>query len=173
MDRFSKTTQIVVGALLGSIAFLFQSAGIFAGIGYLLSMMSTGPIVLASLLSFRIGMMTYFVTIFLLATFQPSELLVFPFTTGLFGIVLGVGLKYLKRGICIILFSGLCLTLGICVLLYGFKFPILGPSFPTHFSGFVILGVFTFSLLYSWVWKIMSTSTTKFLNRILTKPYRK
>lgn len=164
-DNFSKTKQLVVGALLGSIAFLLQSAGVFAGIGYLFSMMSTGPIVLASLLSLRIGVMTYFVTIFLLAMFQPSELLVFPFTTGLLGFSLGIGLKYLKRSIFMIPFAALCLTLGICILLYGFKFPVLGPSVASHFSWLLILAVFAFSMLYSWIWKILSVSAIQFLNK--------
>ncbi|HWO95733.1 MAG TPA: hypothetical protein VNM45_05235 [Bacillus sp. (in: firmicutes)] len=175
IDSYSKTMRLVVGALLGSIAVIFQSAGIFTGIGYILSMMSTGPLVLASLLSLRIGVMTYFVTIFLLAMFQPSELLVFLFTTGLLGLSLGIGLKYLKRSIFIIPFAALCLTLGISILLYGFKFSILGPSVTSHFSSMVILGTFTFSLLYSWAWKNLSISAFKVLNKVFSRrlSYRK
>lgn len=175
IDGYSKTMRLVVGALLGSIAVIFQSAGIFTGIGYILSMMSTGPLVLASLLSLRIGVMTYFVTIFLLAMFQPSELLVFLFTTGLLGLSLGIGLKYLKRSIFIIPFAALCLTLGISILLYGFKFSILGPSVTSHFSSMVVLGIFTFSLLYSWTWKKLSISAFKVLNKVFSRrlSYRK
>jgi hypothetical protein len=175
IDSYSKTMRLVVGALLGSIAVIFQSAGIFTGIGYILSMMSTGPLVLASLLSLRIGVMTYFVTIFLLAMLQPSELLVFLFTTGLLGLSLGIGLKYLKRSILIIPFAALCLTLGISILLYGFKFSILGPSVTSHFSSWVILGTFAFSLLYSWIWKKLSISVFKVLNKVFFRrfSYRK
>jgi hypothetical protein len=169
MDRFSKTKRLVIGALLGSITFLFQSTGVFAGIGYVLSMMATGPIVLASLLSLRMGVMTYLVTIFLLAMLQPSELLVFPFTTGLLGLGLGMGLKYLKRSLFIISFAALCLTLGISVLLYLFKFPILGPSITSQFSSLVIGGTFAFSLLYSWIWHIVSISSIKLLAKIFAK----
>lgn len=174
-DSYSKTMRLVVGALLGSIAVIFQSAGIFTGIGYILSMMSTCPLVLASLLSLRIGVMTYFVTAFLLAMFQPSELLVFLFTTGLLGLSLGIGLKYLKRSIFIIPFAALCLTLGISILLYGFKFSILGPSVTSHFSSMVILGTFAFSLLYSWIWKKLSISAFKVLNKVFSRrlSYRK
>ncbi|WP_173918639.1 hypothetical protein [Halobacillus sp. Marseille-Q1614] len=167
IDSYSKTMRLVVGALLGSIAFIFQSAGIFSGMGYILSMMSTGPLVLASLLALRIGIMTYFVTLFLLAMFQPSELLVFLFTTGLLGISLGIGLKYLKRGIFILPFAASCLTLGISILLYGFKFSILGPSVTSHFNSMVILGTFAFSLVYSWIWKKLSISAFKVLNKVL------
>ncbi|MCC3359252.1 hypothetical protein [Bacillus sp. REN16] len=169
IDRYSKTVRIAVGALLGSISVIFQSAGIFTGVGYLLSMMSTGPLVLASLLSLRMGAMTYFVTGFLLAMLQPSELLVFLFTTGLLGVSLGIGLKYLKKSIFIILFAALCLTLGISTLLYVLKFPILGPSVTSHFNSMVVLGTFAFSILYSWIWKKVSISAFKGLNKILTR----
>lgn len=169
IDSYSKTMRIVVGALLGSIAVIFQSAGIFTGIGYILSMMSTGPLVLASLLSLRIGVMTYFVTVFLLAMLQPSELLVFIFTTGLLGLSLGIGLKYLKRSILIIPFAALCLTLGISILLYGFKFSILGPLVTSHFSSKVILGTFAFSLLYSWIWKKLCITAIKILNKVFSQ----
>jgi hypothetical protein len=169
VHRYSKTMRLIIGALFGSIAVIFQSAGIFAGIGYIFSMMSTGPLVLASLLSLRIGVMTYFVTIFLLAILQPSELLVFTFTTGLLGLSLGIGLKHLKRNLLIISFTALCLTFGISILLYGFKFSILGPSITTHFNSMVILGTFAFSLLYSWIWKTLSISAFKVLNNVLSR----
>lgn len=168
IDGYSKTMRLVVGALLGSIAVIFQSAGIFTGIGYILSMMSTGPLVLASLLSLRLGVMTYFVTIFLLAMLQPSELLVFPFTTGLLGLSLGIGLKYLKRSVFIIPFAAVCLTLGISILLYGFKFPILGPLVTSQFSSLLVLGTFAFSLLYSWIWKKLSISAVIVLSKIFS-----
>lgn len=166
---YSKTTLLTVGALLGSIAVIFQSAGIFTGMGYILSMMSTGPLVLACLLSLRIGVMTYVVSIFLLAILQPSELLVFVFTTGLLGLSLGIGLKYFKRSIVIIPFAALCLTLGISILLYGLKFSILGPSVTSHFNGVVILVTFAFSLLYSWLWKEISISAFKVLNKVFSR----
>lgn len=165
IGSYSKTMRLVIGALLGSIAVIFQSAGIFTGVGYILSMMSTGPLVLASLLSLKIGGMTYITTTCLLALLQPSEVPVFLFTTGLLGLSLGIGLKYLKKSLYIIPFASLCLTLGIIILLYGFAFPILGPSVTSQFSSRVILGVFAFSLLYSWIWKELSISIFIYLNK--------
>ncbi|MGM8216467.1 hypothetical protein ACLIA0_12930 [Bacillaceae bacterium W0354] len=163
MDNYAKTNQLVVGALLGAIAFILQSTGIFTGVGYMFSMMSTAPIVLAVLLSLRIGLMTYFLTVFLLAIFQPTELLVFSFTTGLLGLGLGTGMKYFKNSMLIISFAALCLTLGIAIVLYGFKFAILGPSVTYQFNVMVILGVFAFSLLYSWIWMKISVYLFKLL----------
>lgn len=168
LDHFPKTMRIVVGAFLGSLAVILQSAGIFTGIGYLLSMMSTGPLVLASLLSLRLGMITYFVTIILLAILQPSELLVFIFTTGLLGLCLGIGINYLKRKILIISFAALCLTLGISIVLYGFKFLILGPSISSKFSSIVFLGLFAFSFIYSWIWKAISISSYKAFHKAIS-----
>ena len=169
IDMYSKTMRLVIGALLGSIAVILQSAGVFTGIGYILSMMSTAPLVLASLLSLKIGVMTYFVTVFLLAMLQPGELLIFLFTTGLLGLSLGIGLKCLKRSIFIIPFAAICLTLGISVLLYGFNFPILGPSVTSQFNSKLILIIFVFSILYSWIWKRLSISAFKVLNKIISR----
>lgn len=167
--NYSPTMKIVIGALLSSIAFILQSAGVFTGFGYLLSMMSTLPIVLATLLSIKIGMMTYVITVFLLAMLQPTEVFIFTFTTGLLGISLGISLNYLKRVLFVVLFTALCLTLGICTVLYGFKFAILGPSVTSHFNSLVTLGIFTFSLLYSWIWLKVMTSFFKLFNNILSR----
>ena len=156
LDLYSKTTRLVMGALLGSIALILQSAGIFTGLGYILSMLTTGPIVLACLLSTRIGLMTYFVTIFLLAVVQPSELLVFPFTTGLLGLSIGISLKYVKRPIFNVFIAAFCLSTGICILLYGIGFPILGPSISSQFNIVVFLATFSFSTVYSWIWMRVS-----------------
>jgi hypothetical protein len=152
LDYYSKTTRLVMGALLGSVAVILQSAGIFTGLGYIISMLTTGPIVLSCLLSTRIGLMTYCVTIFLLAMVQPSELLVFPFTTGLLGLSIGFGLKYIKKPSFIVLLASVCLSTGIYILLYGIGFPILGPSVSSEFNILVFLATFTFSIVYSWIW---------------------
>ena len=167
IEDYSKTRRLVIGALLGSISVILQSAGIFTGVGYILSMMTTGPIVLATLLSVRIGCMTYFVTIILLALVQPSELLVFPFTTGLLGLSLGIGIKYLKKTLLIVLFSAVSLALGICLLLYGLKFPVLGPSVSSHLSVMVIISIFAFSLLYSWIWLKLSIHALKIIHKVV------
>jgi len=169
IDGYPKTMRLVVGGLLGSAAVIFQSAGVFTGIGFILSMMSTGPLVLASLVSLKIGVMTYFVSAFLLVMLQPSELLVFLFTTGLLGLSLGIGLKYLKKSVLTVAFAALNLTLGISLLLYVIKFPILGPSVSLRFDSVVLLGIFAFCLLYSWIWMKVSISAFKVLQKIVLR----
>ncbi|MFC5466927.1 hypothetical protein [Lederbergia graminis] len=167
IDSYSKSMQLVAGASLGGLAAILQSAGIFTGVGYIFSMMSTAPIVLACLLSMNIGVMTYFLTILLVAILQPTELFIFIFTTGLLGLSLGFSMKYLRRNILIIAFSAITLTIGISILLYGMKFAILGPSITTKISSTVILGTFAFSLLYSWIWKKVCISIFRFIHTFL------
>lgn len=166
IDIRSGAMHLVVGALLGAIAVILQSAGIFTGIGYLFSTMTTLPLALAGLLSLRIGVMTYSLTGLLLAILQPSELLIFLFTTGLLGLSLGTGIRYLKRSILVSVFPATCLTSGISILLYGFRFAVLGPSITSHFSSLIILGVFGFALLYGWIWKKISISA---FNKVVSK----
>lgn len=166
--RYSKTTRLVIGALLSAIAFILQSAGVFTGIGYLLSMMSTLPIVLATLLSIRIGVMTYVITFCLLAMFQPSEIVIFLFTTGLLGLGMGIGLTYFKKSLWIIASAALFLTLGISTLLFGLKFAILGPSIPSQFNTFVMLGIYIFSFIYSWIWMKVSVSVFNVFHKVLS-----
>ena len=91
-DQYSNTLKLVLGSVLGAMAALLQAAGLFAGIGYLFSMLATGPTVLATILSIRIGLITYILTTLLLVIIQPTEVLVFLFTTGLLGVGLGIGL---------------------------------------------------------------------------------
>lgn len=129
--------------------------------------MATGPIVIACLLSFKIGVMTYIATLLLLAILQPGELLIFSFTTELLGLGLGFALLYIRRNILIVVFSAILLTIGICVLLYGLKFAVLGPSVSTQFTLTIILLIFGFSLVYSWLWKIISILIVTILHRTL------
>ncbi|MFE8703880.1 hypothetical protein ACFYKX_25235 [Cytobacillus sp. FJAT-54145] len=166
---YSKTTKLVLGSLLGALAAIFQSAGIFVGVGYIFSILTTGPIVIATIISIRIGLMTYVLTILLLAIIQPSELIVFPFTTGLLGISLGIGFRLLKTRMLVTLFAGTFLTLGILLVLFGLQFPILGPSISSNVSLTVLIGTLLFSILYSWIWMKVSISGIKSLNKSIIK----
>src|SRR5690606_36472781 len=118
-------------AFFGAIAALFQSAGGFLpGSGYLISPFSTAPIVLSTLHSLRSGLTVYALSILLLLLIQPSELIVFPFTTGLLGLALGFSMTHFKNRIQVILFSSVALWVGFSLVVYAFRFPLLGPSVP-------------------------------------------
>lgn len=164
-DHYSNTMKLVLGSLLGVMAALLQAAGLFPGLGYLFSMLATGPIILATIMSIRIGLITYVLTTLLLVIIQPTEVLVFLFTTGLLGIGLGIGFKLLKRRI-LVTISGACsLAIGIVILLYLFQFPILGPSLTGQLHVLVSVAILSFCLLYSWIWMLASLFTMRRFER--------
>ncbi|WP_066065113.1 hypothetical protein [Neobacillus soli] len=162
---YSNTTKLVIGSVLAAFAAIFQSAGIFVGFGYALSILATLTIVLSTMLSFRIGFMSYFLTILLLAILQPSELLVFSLTTGLLGVALGMAFKWWRNWIIITVFGGAALSIGIMILLYLLRFPILGPSVSHSFDIKIALLIFLFSLLYSLIWMGLSQRISRLLFR--------
>ncbi|MDZ5471391.1 hypothetical protein SM124_06485 [Bacillus sp. 31A1R] len=171
-QAYSKTTKLVLGSLLGALAAILQSAGLFAGVGYIFSTITTGPIILATIISIRIGILTYVLTTLLLVIIQPTEVLVFLFTTGLLGVGLGIAFKLLKKGILVTLMGGITLSLGIFALLYIFQFPILGPSVTSKVSGTVILGTLVLSILYSWIWMRLCMIGMRHLNRFIFRNAR-
>ncbi|MEH7086745.1 hypothetical protein V7139_29080 [Neobacillus drentensis] len=166
---YTKNMKLVVGSLLGAIAAILQSAGLIGGIGYAFSIMATGPIVLAMVISIRIGLLTYAVTALLLIILQPSEVLVFLFTTGLLGIALGIGFKLYKTGSMVSVMGGSLLSAGILILLYLFQFPVLGPSVSSRVSGTVVAGVFLFGQFYSWIWMNLSMLGMRHLNKVMVR----
>lgn len=166
-QNYSNTTKLVLGSLLAGIAAILQAAGFFTGIGYAFSMLTTLPIVLASMLSLRIGFMSYVITVFLLAIIQPSELFVFPFTTGLLGLSLGIAFKQWKSWITITLAGGMGLSFGILFLLYVLRFPVLGPTVSSIFNSKTFCLIILFSLIYSWIWMGLSKRIFVFLSRYL------
>jgi hypothetical protein len=149
----SKMKQHVLGALFGSIAAVLQSAGGFLpGVGSFISPFATAPILFCSILSLPLGIMSYILTNLLLLILQPSELIVFPFTTGLLGLGIGLAFTFFRKRLSIIVTGAVILTLGIISLLYIFQFPVLGPAVPNSFSFLTTTGIFVFAILYNWIW---------------------
>jgi len=144
-------------AMLAALTVVLQAAGgALPGIGYFFSPFASVPILLGTLISFRAGVSTYSLTIFLLLLIQPSELVIFPFTTGLLGLGLGWALRTLNRRLGILFVNALLLSIGICIPLYGLGFPIFGPTVSTSFNMTAWMIIFGFSLLYSWLWLVFS-----------------
>ncbi|MDK8642738.1 hypothetical protein [Niallia taxi] len=151
--KHTKTKKLILGSIFACFAAIFQSAGgFFPGIGYLLSPLATAPILLYVMLSIPFGAMVFFQAIILLFVLQPTELIVFPFTTGLLGLGIGLSFYLFKSRLSIIAAGAFSLTLGISILLYILRFPILGPAFSNSFSLLTIGIIFIFSFLYSWLW---------------------
>ena len=170
-SNYSRTMKLVLGSVLSAIAVLLQSAGVFTGIGYVFSMFATLPIVLATMISVQLGIMSYTLSILLLVIIQPSELIVFPFTTGLLGLGLGIGFKLFKHWLKVSIFSAVVLMAGIFLLLYGLKFPVLGPSIGSSIDIRVILGTLLFSLIYSWIWVLISVKASRFMRKVIVKDH--
>ena len=81
--KHTKAKRLVLGSFLACMAAVLQAAGGFLpGIGYFISPFATLPILIGAMFSMQMGVMSYFLTILLLFILFPSELVVFPFTTG-------------------------------------------------------------------------------------------
>jgi hypothetical protein len=161
--KLSKTRQLVLGALFTSLAALFQSA-----IGIFISPLSTAPILFCFILSLPLGVITYILTNLILLIIQPSELIIFPFTTGILGMGIGVAFYFFKQRLYIIISGAILLTIGIITLLYVFKFPVLGPMISKDFSLSTTSFLFLFAFLYSWIWVELSLAYFKKLKMFIS-----
>ena len=151
--KHTKVKRLVLGSFLACIAAILQAAGGYLpGIGYFISPFSTLPILIGAMFSLRMGVMSYFLTILLLFILFPSELVVFPFTTGVLGIGIGAAFSIFKKRLSIISIGAILLTIGIMSLLYVFRFPVLGPAASNSFSFLTAGSIFLFSFFYSWLW---------------------
>nr|WP_093062287.1 hypothetical protein [Psychrobacillus sp. OK028] len=151
--KHSQVKRLALGSLLACIAAVLQAAGGFLpGIGYFVSPFATLPILIGAMFSLQMGVISYFLTSLLLFILSPSELVIFPFTTGLLGIGIGVAFSFFKKRFSIIFIGSVLLTIGIISLLYVFHFPVLGPSVSDSPSFMTVGGIFMFSLLYNWLW---------------------
>lgn len=162
------TKETIMTAFLGALAAALQSAGGFLpGIGFLISPFAAAPIQLGIVYSFRCGTLSYGVAVMMLLIIQPGELAIFPFTTGVLGIVVGIGLMRLKNRIGTILAGASGLCLGLIILLYVLHFPVLGPAAAVSFQArqFGILCLFCF--VYSWIWLELSLAAIRKIRRIL------
>ena len=166
----SKTKRLVLCALFAGIAAVLQAAGGFLPVlGYFISPFATAPILFCSMFSLPLGLMAYFLTNLLLLILQPSELIVFPFTTGLLGVGTGVAFYFFKKRISIIVAGAAFLTVGIMILLNVVKFPLLGPTISTSFSFLTTGSIFLFSCIYNWIWIDIVLILFKRLNKTLTR----
>ncbi|RDU38829.1 hypothetical protein DRW41_04535 [Neobacillus piezotolerans] len=153
ISTYTAVRKLVLGALFAGIAAVLQSAGgVLPGVGYFISPFATAPILFGFTVSLWTGALSYFVACLLLLVLQPSELFVYPFTTGLLGAGLGIAFALCRRRLAIISIGAAFLTAGILILLYAFRFPVLGPLVSGSFSPAAAGGIMLFSLLYAWMW---------------------
>lgn len=168
INKHKKTMKLILVSILACIAAILQAAGGFLpGIGYLLSPLATAPILLCSMFSIPFGVMSYLLTMMLLFILQPTELIVFTFTTGLLGLGIGASFNFFRKRLSIIATGTILLMVGIMILLFIFHFPVLGPVVSVSFSFLTIGSIFVFSFLYSWLWVEIAIMIFKRLNRII------
>lgn len=167
-NKHNKTMKLILGSIFACIAAILQAAGGFLpGIGYLLSPLATAPILLCSMFSIPFGVMSYFLTIMLLFILQPTELIIFLFTTGLLGLGIGASFYFFRKRLSIIGTGVILLMLGIMSLLFIFHFPVLGPVVSVSFSFLTTGSIFLFAFIYSWLWVEIALIIFKRLKMII------
>ncbi|WP_342433234.1 hypothetical protein [Neobacillus sp. FSL H8-0543] len=168
-SRQLKTKRLVLCAVFACLAAVFQAAGGFLpGVGYFLSPLATAPILFCTMISLPLGFASYVLTNLLLFILQPTELIIFPFTTGLLGLGTGAAYFFFKKRLSIIASGAILLTLGILTLLFGLNFPVLGPAVSGSFSFLAAGSIFLFAFLYNLIWVEISLLLFKRLRRIIT-----
>ena len=168
-QNYNYTMRLMLVSIFACFAAIFQSAGGFLpGIGYFISPLATAPILLCAMFSIPFGVMSYFLSIMLLFILQPTELIIFPFTTGLLGFGIGAAFHFFRKRISMIATGAILLMLGIMSLLFIVQFPVLGPAIPNTFSILTTGSILLFTFLYSWLWVEIALIIVKRLNRILS-----
>ncbi|TCN22650.1 hypothetical protein [Mesobacillus foraminis] len=156
-NKHKKTPKLILGAIFSCIAAILQAAGgLFPVVGFFFSPLATAPILLCSMFSIPFGIMSYFLTMMMLFILQPTELIVFPFTTGLLGLGIGASFTFYRIRLSIIAAGAILLMSGIMSLIYILHFPVLGPAVPVSFSFRTTGIIFLFAFLYSWLWVEMA-----------------
>lgn len=148
----SNVNFVVVGGLLTALTVIIQSAPVFIPmIGMILSPFSTLPVALAAMTRISLGLAVYLASALILIFLSLEEAIIFVFTTGILGLVLGM--LIFRKGIVIAtVISGVVLSLGITILTFViglFKIDGLinsGSAFTT------ILIFKVFSVFYALVW---------------------
>jgi hypothetical protein len=167
-NKHKKTKKLMLVSIFSCITAILQAAGGFLpGMGYLISPLATAPILLVTMFSIPFGVMSYFLTIMLLFILQPTELIIFPFTTGLLGLGLGGSFTFFRERLSIIATGAILLMAGIMSLLFILHFPVLGPAVSASYSFLATGSIFLFAFFYSWLWVEMALILFKRLKRII------
>lgn len=83
---------------------------------------------------------------------------------------MGIGAAFyiFNERLYIVISGATLLTVGIITLLYGIKFPVLGPAIPNNFSLSTTGLIFVFTFLYSWIWVELSVAYLKKLKTFIS-----
>ncbi len=160
----TKINFIVEGGMFIALAVIFQSAPVFLPLlGMALSPFATLPIVLAAIRNASLGLTVYVGSSLILSLISLEESMIFVFTTGILGLVIGI-LLYRKGFIVTTIISGGILSLGITILTFIIGFFQLD-DLVYSVSVFATILIFTvFSLSYAFVWVKLIKKLAKHIN---------
>lgn len=154
MKKNNLVRTITIGGILSTIAVILQSAPVYLpAIGLALSPFSTLPIAIAAHYQISLGVTALISSALLLAFVSVQESVILLFTTGLFGIVMGV-LLFRKGILASTLFSGILLSAGMIMLTFVVGIPAFGGFTDSLPATIICLIFFTFSMLYAVLWNI-------------------
>lgn len=168
LTPFSRKTQkIVFSALMASISVLLQSSGTFIPVvGLFISPFATLPILLSSNVSIHYGALSYICASIMLGIISPEESLIFFFTTGILGLVLGAGLHLKINKFVSIFFASSILTIGSLIMVVLLEFPLLGPLSPNNTSALLAFFIlFILFITYSFTWEAFGRWVIKKIER--------
>lgn len=167
MKNYNLAKFVSLGGILTTVAVLFQSAPLFLPvIGLVLSPLSTLPVAIAAVSNISLGFTVFFSSVLIQAAFSFQETLIFFFTTGLIGLIMGI-LLYRKGIVISILLSSIALSIGILSLTYIVRIPSF-VNFTDSITGLVSFSLYyIFSLIYCCIWNILFIKfLKKFLNLV-------
>lgn len=163
LKKMNKARFITMGGIFTTLTVLFQSAPVFLpAIGLFLSPFSTLPVAITAHYNIPLGISVFFSSLFILFFISGQEAIIFLFTTGLLGLVIGT-LLYRKGILLSILFSFILLSLGIMSLTFIVGIPAFGELTSSVSFPFTLFIFASFSLIYVSGWNICMR---KFMNNL-------
>ncbi|ERJ12331.1 YybS family protein [Haloplasma contractile] len=143
-----KIKNITEGAMLSSIAAIFQLIPIFISeIFIMLTTLSTVPIYLNARRGFKIGLISYIVTAFIVFIFSIHESIMFMLTNGLIGLMLGVTEQKFDRKIIIVTLTSFVLTGTLLVANYLLGIPVIGINLSSILLQVIIITAFSITYI--------------------------
>ncbi|MDF2686991.1 MAG: hypothetical protein K0S55_2174 [Clostridia bacterium] len=142
------------------LAVIFQASPVFLpAIGLLISPFSTLPVMLAAMYSIYSGILSFICGGIILFFISPQEAIIFLFTTGLLGLILGITLK--RSFLFSWFISSVALFIGIILMTYTIgmtAFTEFAEQFPIYIT-FIIFILFSF--IYSGAWILAAKKILK------------
>jgi hypothetical protein len=150
------TKYIVIGALMATLAAIFQSLPIVLSEAFvILTILSAIPIYIASRLNPSSGVMSYLVAVIVISFLSTHEALFFMCSNGIVGVCLGICSHYHCKRWMALLLSSAVLTLTLSIMNYGIGIPVFGTRIPGMLLIQVLI-IFAFSLIYNAIYQLFA-----------------